>query len=239
MVSLAPAPTQSNIYAALRSFLLAVLPLGIEVVEALDNLVPEPKSADHVLMNKPMFARLSTNVDTFSDVAFTGSISGNTLTVTAVQFGNIAVGQVLFGVGVVAGTSISALGTGSGGAGTYSVTSAQTVASTMLAAGSETLMQPTRVTVQLDVHGPNSADNAQTISTLFRDDYAVQQFLTSGFDVVPCYADDPRSVPFQNGEQQWETRYVVDAVMQVNQLIYGVPTQFAGALAVTIKNLAA
>jgi hypothetical protein len=238
MGSLAPAPTQSNIFAALRSFLLTVLPTGIEVVQALDNQVPEPKSADYVLVNKPMFGRLSTNVDTFTDVAFVASIAGNTLTVTAVQFGTIVVGQVLFGVGLVAGTSITALGTGSGGAGTYTVSAAQTLASTMLAAGSEALLQPTRVTVQLDVHGPGSADNAQAISTLFRDDFAVQQFLTSGFDIVPCYADDPKSVPFQNGEQQWEMRYVVDAVLQVNQII-SVPTQFAGALAVTIKPPAA
>jgi hypothetical protein len=239
MTSLVAAPTQSIILNTLRTFLLSVLPAGVEVVQANDNQVPEPKSANYVLMNNPMFGRFSTNVDTFTDVAFIGSIAGTTLTITAVQFGIIAVGQVMFGVGLVTATFITALGTGTGGVGTYTVSAAQTLASVTLAAGSETLLQPTRVTVQLDIHGPGSSDNAQTISTLFRDDYAVQQFATSGFDIAPCYADDPRSVPFQNGEQQWEVRYVVDAVMQVNQLISGVPTQFAAALGVTIKPPAA
>lgn len=59
---------------------------------------------------------------------FTGSISGTTLTVTAVSSGALAVGQRLS-----AGGKISALGTGTGGTGTYTVDTAQTVASGPLA----------------------------------------------------------------------------------------------------------
>lgn len=63
--------------------------------------------------------------------SFTGSISGNTLTVTAVTSGTLVVGQILFDLtgNITAGTSISALGSGTGGLGTYTVNVNQTVAS--------------------------------------------------------------------------------------------------------------
>lgn len=60
---------------------------------------------------------------------FTGSISGTTLTVTAITNGTITAGQSLFGVGVTAETIITALGTGTGGIGTYTINLSQTVAS--------------------------------------------------------------------------------------------------------------
>lgn len=65
---------------------------------------------------------------------FTGSISGTTLTVTALTGGTIAVGQVISGTGITAGTSITALGTGAGNVGTYTVSVSQTVASTTITA---------------------------------------------------------------------------------------------------------
>jgi hypothetical protein len=62
---------------------------------------------------------------------FTGSISGNTLTVTAVASGTIAVGQILSDLtgAISAGTTISSLGSGTGGIGTYAVNVNQAVAS--------------------------------------------------------------------------------------------------------------
>jgi Flp pilus assembly protein TadG len=61
--------------------------------------------------------------------SFTGSISGKTLTVTAVSLGQLAVGQAISGSGVNGSTTITALGTGTGGAGTYTISTSQTVAS--------------------------------------------------------------------------------------------------------------
>ena len=71
--------------------------------------------------------------------SFTGSISGTTLTVTAVASGTLAVGQLVQGSGVAAGTYITALGTGTGGTGTYTIGVSQTVAS-------ETMSTATQVT---------------------------------------------------------------------------------------------
>lgn len=62
----------------------------------------------------------------------TGSISTTTLTVTAVASGVLYVGQAIQGAGVTAGTIITALGTGTGGTGTYTVSNSQTVASRTL-----------------------------------------------------------------------------------------------------------
>ncbi len=63
---------------------------------------------------------------------FTGSISGTTMTVTAVTSGTIKVGSGVTGTGVTVPTYITALGTGTGGTGTYIVDASQTVASTTL-----------------------------------------------------------------------------------------------------------
>ena len=60
---------------------------------------------------------------------FTASISGTTMTVTELFSGTIAVGQQVFGVGVDQETVITALGTGTGGTGTYTVSNSQTAAS--------------------------------------------------------------------------------------------------------------
>lgn len=62
--------------------------------------------------------------------ALVGSISGTTLTVVSVSAGVLAIGQTLTGSGVVLETSIVALGTGTGGAGTYEVSREQTVVET-------------------------------------------------------------------------------------------------------------
>ena len=63
---------------------------------------------------------------------FIGSVSGTTLTVTSMKSGTLAVGQQLFGVGVTSETIITALGSGSGGVGTYTINLSQTVASQTL-----------------------------------------------------------------------------------------------------------
>lgn len=68
--------------------------------------------------------------------AFTASIADTTLTVTAIlNAGVIQVGMPVRGPGVPNGTVITALGTGTGGNGTYTINNAATVASQQLAIG--------------------------------------------------------------------------------------------------------
>lgn len=63
------------------------------------------------------------------------SATYGTLTVTGVSSGTLGVGDVLSGSGVTAGTVITALGTGTGGNGTYIVSPSQTASSTTITAG--------------------------------------------------------------------------------------------------------
>ena len=66
----------------------------------------------------------------------TGSITGTTLTVTAISQGAVSMGQTLSGTGITAGTTIVGFLTGAGGnvneTGTYTVNISQTVASTTI-----------------------------------------------------------------------------------------------------------
>jgi hypothetical protein len=70
--------------------------------------------------------------------SFTGSISGTTLTVSALTLGTLVPGQEVRGAGTAAGTVITGFLTGTGGTGTYQVSTSQTVAS-----GSMTSNTPT------------------------------------------------------------------------------------------------
>ena len=77
-------------------------------------------------------SRYTWRISSPSNAIFTGSISGTTLTVTSVSSGTIAANQSLSGLGVTSETVITALGSGTGGVGTYTVNLSQTVASTTL-----------------------------------------------------------------------------------------------------------
>lgn len=73
--------------------------------------------------------RYTWRISTPAAAIFLGSLSGTTLTVTSLSSGTLAVGQQVFGVGIANETVITALGTGTGGTGTYTVNISQTVAS--------------------------------------------------------------------------------------------------------------
>jgi hypothetical protein len=72
--------------------------------------------------------------DASPNASFTAAISGATLTVSAVTSGTLVVGQFVYGNGVASGTIITALGSGTGGTGTYTVAVSQTVASEAMTA---------------------------------------------------------------------------------------------------------
>lgn len=77
----------------------------------------------------------------------TGSISGTTLTVTAVAGGLLTVDSVITGTGVTAGTKITAQLTGSFGlTGTYTVSASQTVSSTTISSTGGSWTCPAGVT---------------------------------------------------------------------------------------------
>lgn len=231
-------------FTCLKASLAAVLPATLEIVQAQDNRVPEPQGSDFIVMTPMRRDRLETNVDTPFDCVFTASINaglaGGTMTVTAMSFGTITLGNQVFGTGVAASTLIVSQLSGSvGGTGVYAVSVRQTIPSQTLASGVKDLLQSTRFLVQLDVHGPNSGDNAQVVSTIFRDEYGVDLFsaqcLALGLDqsaVVPLYADDPNQVPFVNDQDQYENRWVIEAYLQANEHLT-TPQQYTDTVIVT------
>ena len=238
MISISP--TESDILGAMRDFLTAVMPPDVVVVAGQPNRVAEPVEPRFIVMSPPRYERLSTNGDDYVDAVFTASLAGTTLTVTAVDpdfTGTIKIGSPIFGVDVAAGTTVTALGTGSGGVGTYQVNTTQTVALETMAAGVANIKQAAKVTIQLDFHAADgtSGDLAQIVSTLMRDDFGVQQFAgqTPNFGIAPLLADDPAQRPFYNDQSQIEWRWVVEAMLQANQVLI-VPQQFADTTAVDL-----
>lgn len=109
-----------------------------------------PQRAESVIINSSATAQLNTIGNACTRNAATGvcgiggvaspgtstttaSISGTTMTVTAVSAGMPSVGQTITGAGVTGGTTIVAyLSTNNDGTGTYTVSASQTVASTTI-----------------------------------------------------------------------------------------------------------
>jgi len=100
-------------------------------------------AADIVLTSATSFSSAATLIQTAlnatepTEATFTGAIAATTLTVTAVASGTVAIGQVLSGAGVTAGTTVTAFLTGTGADGTYTVSTSQTVTSTSITAADE------------------------------------------------------------------------------------------------------
>ncbi len=100
---------------------------------------------------------------TLNSVAFAGSLSGTTLSVKSVTSGTLAIGDVVTGGGVAPNTVITAFGTVTGGAGTYTVNISQTLgipnnppSLTALALETLTLLSPTTTSYGVEV---NQASN--------------------------------------------------------------------------------
>lgn len=222
MIVLSTSPGDSKALEALRSFLIAVLPAGVEVFQAQGNNVPEPQGVDFVIMTPTIRKALATNINVYADCAFVGSVSGSVLTVTSITFGEIVIGAEFFGVNVTEGTTIESFGTGTGGVGTYNLSASQTGVTAPLAAGVKQIIQPAQRTIQLDVHSADLAtagDMAQRICMAFRDETAGDLMGAIDSNVSPLYADDARQAPFVNAEQQYESRWVVDAMLQINESV--------------------
>jgi len=94
-----------------------------------------PQFSDDLFLG-PAQTYIGTGIRNYS-TTFTGSMSGTTLTVTALGFGApIVVGMYVDGTSVTDGTYITAFGTGSGGTGTYTINQSVTASSTSMTAHS-------------------------------------------------------------------------------------------------------
>ena len=231
-------------FTALGNFILGITPLSMpQITKGLQNRVAEPANTDYAVMTPLRRARLATNITEYYDNKFTGSIAADVLTVTMVeqsegaglQPGMLLIDTVWPTMNIQPNTVIvEQLSGPDGGTGTYQVSVSQTLAAETLYAGQRADMVPTEVTIQIDVHGPNSGDNSTIIEGLFRSEVGV---VTMGggsdWQIVPLWIDEAHQVPFVNAESQWEERWTMDARMQINPII-GTPQQFADQVVTTL-----
>jgi len=230
-----PSVTEGDVYQSLKGFLATILPPGIPILRTQINRVASP-AGDFVMMTPLLRTRLATNIDATIDIAMTGQIDGPTLTVDSITGGALAIGSMLFGTAtqpLAANTRVTAFDTGTGGAGTYTVSPEQTFASDHLYAGVTTSIAPTQLTVQIDIYGEHSADYAQIITTLLRDEFGTHYFDGLGLPIQTLYANDARQMVFLDAETQFEHRWIVEAVLQANIEVDS-PMQFADEVVVTI-----
>ena len=221
---------ESDAFTVLRSFLLACVP-NIEVVRGQDNRVPEPLGTDFITMTPILSERIHNNIRDYVDAVFVGSITDTTLTITDAIYGSLFVGVTIYGVDVLPNTTITAVL----GGGQYTVSQSQTVASQTIAGGIKTMLNPVKMTIQCDIHGVHSCDNAHIITTAFRDVYANDEFEKQAKNVFPLFSTNPKQIPFNNSEQQVEERWVVDLTIQVNPIVT-VSQQFFDNLTILVIN---
>lgn len=141
-------------------------------------------------------------------IEFEGSISGTTLTVSNIlpNGPQLILGMKLAGSGINPETTITALGTGSGGQGTYTVNISQSVASTLVyarlpeSAGFGTSVSCTTDGQQIMIGSPNDRTALlDDTGSLYIFDRTVQQFLvesasTTAFTVTGPVLVSPTSV---------------------------------------------
>lgn len=114
--------------------------LTVKIGSSTGTVVPNGKTmflyanGSDVVPTNDYFATLSTGgaFTVGSTTSFTASISGTTMTVSAIASGSIQLGQQISGLGVTSGTIVTGFGTGTGGTGTYTVNTSQTVSSTTI-----------------------------------------------------------------------------------------------------------
>lgn len=88
-----------------------------------------------------------------------------------------------------------------------------------------TVTQPTEFTTQLDFYGPLGGDWAQKVITLTRNLYGAERLVT------PLFTSGARQTPFINGEGQYENRWIVSLVLQINPSV-STAAQFADTVTV-------
>ena len=111
---------------------------GVNSVRVFNSIYDTPTLADS--MNHAVTDYVSNGIlpiltmGTIPTFLGVGSVSGNTLTITSVLWGSLAVGNTIPIEALPFGTTITAMGTGSGGAGTYTLSSAGTVSTQSIVA---------------------------------------------------------------------------------------------------------
>lgn len=95
--------------------------------------------------------------------------------------------------------------------------------------GTRAVRKSTSYAIQLDCFGPQSSDWATMIEQMWRDEYGCEMLAPN---MQPLYCDEPKQMALVDGEQQYEQRWIVSAVLQFNPTV-AVSQEFAGEVVVT------
>lgn len=98
---------------------------------------------------------------------------------------------------------------------------------------SQTIAQSRRIDVQLDFYGPLAGDWAALTSTLLRDPVGCDALAP---DCQPLYADEARQMPTVTGEEQYQQRWNVTAVLQFHPSAT-IAQQSAATLGITLLDV--
>jgi hypothetical protein len=188
-----------------------------------------------------------------SGVSTASSISGTTLTVGGTITGTYAIGHILSGTGVTANTTITALGTGTGGAGTYTVSASQTVGSTTITGcapvTNETYWGRVDSTNRWRMHDSSSASQT-TNTTSIVNVYAVQGYTQAAlFGNIDCSSirivmnddidgdvyDETISGVADSGIQDWYAYFTEPIVRKSDILVTDMPLYANTTITVTIS----
>ena len=187
--------------------------------------------------------RLATNIHLDADCSFTASFSGPIMTVTAIGTNNqvpILVGASVVGPGVPIAIIIAQTSGPTGGLGTYTVAPSYTAGPDIFAAGQLSVQEMVETAIQLGFHSADntSADMAQAVRMMLRDPYAVTFIKAINPAIAPLYGSDARQAPYLDAEDQFETRWVVEAVLQANVVVSGLQVQFVTSVALQLISAA-
>lgn len=87
--------------------------------------------------------------------------------------------------------------------------------------------------VQLDFYGQDSMDDAQIVKGIFRDDYAVDFFRSSG--LVPLYADEPMMSASEDEKGNFMVRNTMILHFNTHPSVV-IPQDFFGNAEIVVKN---
>lgn len=97
--------------------------------------------------------------------------------------------------------------------------------------GERDTTRQTQLGISINFYGPEATDNGQIFNTLFRDLYGCD--FMRPFGVQPLYCDDGRQMPLIGDDNQYHTRWMINALLQINPTV-STSQQFADTLAVII-----
>lgn len=180
-----------------------------------------------------------------SGTSTASTISGNTLTVGGTVTGSFTIGQTITGSGVTGGTTITGYGTGVGGAGTYTVNTSQSVASTAINSSGGSLYTLAGVAVNpKSLPGFTPSGGFPIDPTLVIPAANQADFLTMGTIVVynnttSCNVGDLVAYNVSNGQiyTYAPSGSVPAGCLQIpNAVVYRYPSTAAGLIAIRMTN---